>query len=45
MARANPSWGYTRLRGALAHLGHELDRNTIKRFLRDLGSFYYRDAA
>ena len=37
MALANPSWGYTRLRGALAHLGHELGRNTIKRILLDHG--------
>ena len=37
MAKANPSWGYTRLRGALAHVGHELGRNTIKRILRDHG--------
>jgi putative transposase len=37
MAKANPSWGYTRLRGALAHLGHELGRNTIKRILLDHG--------
>jgi len=33
MARDNPSWGYTRLRGALANLGHELARNTIARIL------------
>ena len=28
-ATENPSWGYTRLRGALRNLGHELGRNTI----------------
>lgn len=33
MARANPSWGYTRIRGALAHLGINVGRNTIKRIL------------
>ncbi len=37
MANDNPSWGYTRMRGALAHLGHELGRNTIKRILCDHG--------
>ena len=37
MANANPSWGYTRIRGALAHVGHELGRNTIKRILADHG--------
>jgi hypothetical protein len=30
MARENPSWGYTRLRGALKNIGHELGRNTIR---------------
>ena len=37
MARENPTWGYTRLRGALKNLGHELGRNTIKRVLADHG--------
>ena len=37
-ATENPSWwGYTRLRGALRNLGHELGRNTIKRILADHG--------
>ena len=31
VARENPTWGYTRLRGALKNLGHELGRNTIRR--------------
>ena len=37
VATENPSWGYTRLRGALRNLGHELGRNTIKRILADHG--------
>ena len=37
MARENPSWGYTRLRGALKNIGHELGRNTIKRILQEQG--------
>jgi putative transposase len=35
MARDNPTWGYTRIRGALYNLGHEIGRNTIKRILLD----------
>lgn len=37
IAQENPSWGYTRLRGALKNLGRELGRNTIKRILADHG--------
>jgi putative transposase len=33
MAGENPTWGYTRIRGALRNLGHEIGRNTIKRIL------------
>jgi putative transposase len=29
MAFENPSWGYTRIRGALANLGHQVGRGTI----------------
>ena len=36
-ARENPGWGYTRLRDALGNLGHEIDRNTIKRILGEHG--------
>ncbi|MCU0691352.1 MAG: hypothetical protein MUF54_08120 [Polyangiaceae bacterium] len=38
MARDNPtSWGYTRIRGALNDLGHDVARNTVKRILLDRG--------
>jgi hypothetical protein len=37
MARSNPRWGYTRLRGALRNLGHDIGRNTSKRILEEHG--------
>jgi transposase InsO family protein len=37
MARQNSTWGYTRIRGALYNLGHEVGRNTIKRILLEHG--------
>ena len=37
VAQENPTWGYTRLRGALKNLGHELGRNIIKRILAEHG--------
>ena len=37
MAVENPRWGYTRLRGALANLGPEIARTTVKRILLDHG--------
>ena len=37
IATENPSWGYTRIRGALHNLGHALGRNTIKRILQQRG--------
>ena len=37
MADENTTWGYTRVRGALANLGHHIARNTVKRILHDQG--------
>ena len=37
MATENPTWGYTRIRGALFNLGHELARSTIAKILHNAG--------
>ena len=37
MAVENPPWGYTRIRGALANVGHDIAPNTVKRILHDHG--------
>jgi putative transposase len=37
MARENPTWGYTRIRGALFNLGHDIARNTLKAILKERG--------
>ena len=45
MANENPTWGYTRIRGGLKSLGHEVARNTIKAILKDHGIAPARSAA
>jgi putative transposase len=37
MALENRSWGYTRIQGAMANLGHEVGRGTIANILRERG--------
>src|SRR5262249_23889132 len=37
LAEENPRWGYTRIRGGLKGLGHDVARNTIQAILRDHG--------
>ena len=37
MATENPAWGYTRIQGALKHLGHGVARSTIATVLKNHG--------
>jgi len=37
MALENQSWGYTRIRGALANLGHQVGRGTVANILKENG--------
>jgi hypothetical protein len=34
MAEENPTWGYRRIQGALANLGHHIDKLTVRNILR-----------
>jgi transposase InsO family protein len=37
MATDNPTWGYTRIQGALTNVGHRVSRSTIRRILKSAG--------
>ena len=37
MARENPTWGYDRIQGALANLGHKISDTTVGNILREHG--------
>ena len=37
MAKENPTWGYTRIVGALANIGHDVARTTVAKILKAAG--------
>ena len=37
MATENPTWGYTRIQGALKNVGHCVGRSTVRRILKGAG--------
>jgi len=37
MAKENPTWGYTRIVGALANVGHDVARTTVAKILKAAG--------
>jgi putative transposase len=37
MAEDNPTWGYTRIQGAMKNVGHRVGRSTIRRMLKAAG--------
>jgi putative transposase len=43
MAKENPTWGYTRIQGALKNLGHHVGRSTIARIIKAQGLGAQRD--